>query len=218
MNTPIRTYANGQPWRQAQGQQVPRQEVEDHLACEHAVVDLHSEPAASVFLKKIVREMRIRFYRPKSISSYQSAIKGFLRWYSGRLSNVNKEDVREYLDLLVIGGASASQVSVTLSAIRTAFDKFCQARCTVGLVTPRKPSKLPVVLSKEEVKQLISAAVSFRDKLLISVLYATGLRVSEAARLKWEDLDFERNQIRVVGGKGAKDRTVMLSDQLRPLL
>lgn len=218
MNNRIRTYGNGQPWRHAQGQHVPRQEIEDQLASEHAVVDLQSDPTASVFLKKIVREMRIRFYRSNSISSYQSALKGFLRWYSGSLSQVTKEDVREYLDLLVTGGASASQVSVTLSAIRTAFDKFCQTRCTVGLVTPRKPTKLPVVLSKNEVQQLISAAASFRDKLLLSILYATGLRVSEAARLKWQDLDFDRNQIRIVGGKGGKDRTVMLSDQLRPLL
>lgn len=218
MSNAIRTYGNGQPWRNAHGRHVDRQEIEDQLAAEHAVVDLQSDPPASVFLKKIIREMRIRFYQSKSISSYQSALKGFLRWYSGTLSQVTKEDVREYLDLLVTGGASASQVSVTLSAIRTAFDKFCQTRCTVGLVTPRKPTRLPVVLSKDEVSQLISAATSFRDKLLLSILYATGLRVSEAARLKWQDLDFDRAQIRIVGGKGAKDRTVMLSDQLLPLL
>lgn len=218
MSNPIRTYGNGQPWRNAHGRHVSRQDVEDQLAAEHAVVDLQSDPSAAVFLRKVVREMRIRFYRSHSISNYQSALSGFLRWYSGSLSQLNKEDVREYLDLLVTGGASASQVSVTLSAIRTAFDKFCQTRCTVGLVTPRKPTRLPVVLSKEEVRQLISAATSFRDKLLLSILYATGLRVSEAARLKWQDLDFDRNQIRIVAGKGNKDRTVMLSDQLRPLL
>lgn len=218
MNIPIRTYGNGQPWRPAIGQNVDRQQIEDHLAAEHAVVDLRRDPPAGIFLKNVIREMRIRFYRTNSISNYKSALKGFLRWYSGSLAQVTKEDIREYLDLLVTGGASASQISVTLSALRTAFDKFCQSRCTVGLVTPRKPKRLPVVLSKSEVQQLISAGTSFRDKLLMSILYATGLRVSEVARLKWRDLDFDRNQIRVVGGKGDKDRTVMLSDQLRPLL
>lgn len=218
MSGSVRTYGNGQPWKYAQGRHVDRREIEDHLATEHTVVDLTRDPPASFFLKSVVREMRIRFYQQKSIASYQSALKGFLRWYAGSLAHVTKEDIRNYLDLLVTGGASASQVSVTLSAIRTAFDKFCQSRCTVGLVTPRKPKRLPVVLSKSEVQQLISAGTSFRDKLLMSILYATGLRVSEVARLQWRDLDFERSQIRVVGGKGAKDRTVMLSDQLRPLL
>ena len=215
-STPL--YSNGQPWRNAQGRNAPRAAVESQFTAEYAVVDLNRDPSRDVFLKAIVREFRIRCYRQKTITNYRSALSAFLRWYAGPLNQVCKEDVREFLELLVEGGASASQIGGMLSAIRTAFDKMCLLRCTVGLVTPRRSKKLPVVLSKPEVQRLIEAASSFRDKLLISVLYATGLRVSEVARLRWADLDFDRRQIRVDQGKGAKDRYVMLASHLVPLL
>lgn len=213
-----RLYANGQPWREGRGQNAPRQAVEAEFQAEYAVVDLSTDPLPSYFLKAVVREFRIRFYKTKTISNYRSAISAFLRWYVRPLNQVTKEDIREFLDLLVTGGSSSSHVSVTLSALRTAFDKFCLLRCTVGLVTPRKPKKLAVVASKQEVRRLIEAARSFRDKLLISVLYATGMRVSEIARLKWSDLDFDRRQVRIDCGKGRKNRYVMLAEHLVPLL
>ncbi|MEP6170373.1 MAG: tyrosine-type recombinase/integrase, partial [Rhodopirellula bahusiensis] len=131
---------------------------------------------------------------------------------------IDQEDIREYLELLVNGGASASEVSVTLSALRTGLDKFCLLRCTVGLVSPRKSKQLPVVMSKKEVQRMMEAARTLRDKLLLTVLYATGLRVSEVARLQWSDFDFDRQQIRVQLGKGKKDRYVMLADDLLPLM
>ncbi|MFG0267301.1 MAG: phage integrase N-terminal SAM-like domain-containing protein, partial [Rhodopirellula sp. JB055] len=86
----------------------------------------------------LVRELRIRFYSVNTIKNYRSAWVCFLRWYRGPLDQINQEDIREYLERLVNGGASASEVSVTLSALRTGLDKFCLLRCTVGLVSPRK--------------------------------------------------------------------------------
>ncbi|WP_276664336.1 tyrosine-type recombinase/integrase, partial [Rhodopirellula baltica] len=65
---------------------------------------------------------------------------------------------------------------------------------------------------------MMEAARTLRDKLLLTVLYATGLRVAEVARLQWSDFDFDRQQIRVQLGKGKKDRYVMLADDLLPLM
>ena len=169
--TPPRRYLNGQPWKPAAGHNAPRSSVEDHLGVEYAVVDLARQPSSDILLKAVVREMRIRSYQPNTIAAYRSALDCFLRWYCGGLDQITKEDIREYLDLLVTGGASSSHVSGTLSALRTVFDKFCLLRCTVGLVSPRKPQRLPVVLSKQEVQRLISSGRSFRDKLLIRATY-----------------------------------------------
>jgi len=110
----------------------------------------------------------------------------------------------------VDGGASSSWVSIHLSALRTVFDKMCGLNCTLGLMTPRRPKRLPVVLSTDEVSRLLQAAPSLRDKLLLGLMYATGLRVSEVVRLRWHDIDFDRRAIRVWQGKGRKDRDVML--------
>lgn len=162
--------------------------------------------------------MKIRGYSAKSQTSYRSALTGFLAWYHHPLCEVTPDDVRDYLELLVDGGASTSHLSVSLSAIRTAFDKFCGLDCTRGLVTPRRRHKLPIVLSEAEIRRLLEAATSLRDKLMLGIMYAAGLRVSEAVRLRWEDRDFERNTIHIHQGKGHKDRLVMLPSSFQPVL
>jgi hypothetical protein len=86
------------------------------------------------------------------------------------------------------------------------------------LVTPRREKKLPVILSPNEVRRMIDACVRLRDKMLVSLTYATGTRVSETARLRWRDIDFDRNCIRIVQGKGRVDRIVSLPDSYRKLL
>ncbi len=207
----VATYANGRPYSPARGRYAERTAVEDYLDCEKAVVDLSGEqPTAGDFLRRILREMKIRFYKQKTIKSYRNALGGFLRWFGGAPHEIVREDVREYLELLVDGGAGASWVSVHLSAIRTAFDKMCGQRITLGLLTPRRPKRLPVVLSEQEVLRLLQAAPSLRDKLLLGLMYATGVRVSEVVRLKWRDFDFDRRIVSVWQGKGRKDRQVML--------
>jgi hypothetical protein len=97
--------------------------------------------------------------------------------------DVTREDVREWLELLVDGGAESSWVSVHLSALRTMFDKMCGREITLGLMTPRRAVKLPTVLSTTEVKALLISA-SIREKLLLGLMYATGMRVSEVSRLR----------------------------------
>jgi site-specific recombinase XerC len=176
------TYNNGQPYVPPRGRSAPRQPVEDRLAPSHAVIDLPCrQPSAAEFLQAIVRELKIRFYRPKSIKSYRNALANFLRGYGAPPHALTREDVRDHLEMLVDGGGSSSWVSIHLSAIRTSFDKMCGQSVTLGLETPRKPKRLPVVLSVQGVKRLLESAPSLRDKLLLGMMYATGVRVSDRA-------------------------------------
>jgi site-specific recombinase XerD len=189
------------------------------LRLSHAVVDLDGEqPTAGEFIGKILREMKIRFYGVKSIRNYRTVLNGFLRWFGNRPDLITREDVRCYLEVLVDGGASSSWVSVHLSAIRTAFDKMCGRSVTLGLETPRKPKRLPIVLSVQEVIRLLEAAPSLRDKLLLGLMYATGMRVSEVVKVRYRDLDFDRRVITVWQGKGRTDRQVMLPLSFEPTL
>ncbi len=213
------TYNDGQPYRLARGRFAPRERVEDLLAASHAVVNLAGERSTGAeFLRRIVREMRIRFYQPKSVKSYRQALRGLLRWHGGRPDRITREDVREYLLYLVEGGAGSSWVSINLSAIRTAFDKMCRRSVTLGLQSPRKPKRLPVVLSEQEVRRLLEATPSLRDKLLLGLMYATGMRVGEVVRVRSRDLDFDRRVINVWQGKGRSDRQVTLPETFAPLL
>lgn len=214
-----RTYLNGQPYRLARGRYSPQERVVDRLERTHAVINLDRERLhASSFLRRIVREMRIRFYLQKTIKLYRNALAGFLRWLGHRPDEATREDVREYLLYLVDAGAGASWVSINLSAIRTAFDKMCLRDLTLGLMTPRRPKRLPVVLSRQEVRRLLEAAPRLRDKLLLGLMYATGVRVSEVVRLRARDLDFDRRVINVWQGKGRTDREVILPQTFESLL
>jgi integrase/recombinase XerD len=212
------TYNNGEPYRTARGLRSDRPPVEQLATTIHPIVDLARDPSVEHFIRIVRRELKIRGYRQKSQTSYCSVLSSFLQWYRHALCEVTTEDVRDYLELLVDGGASTSYLSVSLSAIRTAFDKFCGLDCTRGLVTPRRRHKLPIVLSESEIRRLLEAAISLRDKLMLGIMYAAGLRVSEVVRLCWEDLDFERNTIHIHQGKGHKDRLVMLPSSFQPVL
>ncbi|MCH8147399.1 MAG: tyrosine-type recombinase/integrase [Planctomycetes bacterium] len=213
------TYANGQPYSPARGRHAPREAVIDRLSPSAAVVDLDNRrPLAPEFVRTIVREMKIRFYRQKSINAYRKCLAQFLRWFGASPHLVTREDVRCWLEALVDGGAGSSTVSGHLSAIRTAFDKMCGRVITYGLQTPRRRKRLPVVLSQQEVMRVLQAAPSLRDKLLLGLMYATGMRVSEVVRLRWRDMNFDRRTVTVWQGKGRTDRQVMLPASFEPLL
>lgn len=213
---PPHTYNNGQPYIPAQGRHAPRQPVEDHCSTVHPVIQ--GRPSPAEFIRVISREMKIRFYQPKTLKSYRNALASFLRWFGAEPHRAATEDVRDFLEVLVDGGASSSWVSLHLSAIRTAFDKMCGRKITTGLVTPRRPKRMPVVPSGAEVRMMLEAVTSLRDKLLVGLLYALGVRVSEVARLRYRDIDFDRRIVTIWQGKGRTDRQVMLPQSFEPLL
>ena len=162
--------------------------------------------------------MKIRGYKPTTIKSYRSSICSALRWFGGRPQDFDRENVRNYLEYLVDAGHGTSDLGVHLSAMRMAFDKMCYRDITLGLETPKKRKRRVVILSRVEVRRLLEATPSMRDTLLLGLMYATGMRVSEVVRVRWRDIDFDRNQIFVRQGKGAADRHVQLPQCYQPLL
>jgi site-specific recombinase XerD len=215
----MQTYTSGKPYKRPIGRYAPHVAIVDHVEASHAVVDLDRDSIDSTeFHRRILRELKIRFYQPKTRKSYAVVLSGFLRWLGRPPRTACREDVRAWLELLVDGGASSAWVSVHLSALRTMFDKLCGRTITLGLCTPRRPSRVPRVLSAEAVQRLLVAAPSTRDKLLLALLYATGMRVSEGTRVRFRDIDVERGTLRVVEGKGRKDRIVTLPTSLAPVL
>jgi integrase/recombinase XerD len=212
----VQTYNDGSLYRPPGGRCAPRAAVEDYAATAHSVVT--GKPSANEFLRVINRELKIRFFSQSTIKDYMGAVRRFLNWFGRLPHQATREDVREYLEVMVDGGASSSHVGGALSAIRTGFDKMCRRQITLGLATPRKPKRQPVVLNQTEIRLLLEAARSLRDKLLMSLMYGVGLRVSEVSRLRWNEIDFERRTVRVFQGKGRKDRLVILPDALIPLL
>ena len=197
------------------GRYAPQPQVIDRQGNPKSVVSGFPTPAE--FLKSIRRELRIRFYQTKTIKAYCHALNSFLRWFGNKPHLATREDVRAYLEYLVDANRSSRTVANHLSAIRTAFDKFCRREITAGLAIPRQPKSRPLVLSPEEVAKLLQATPTLRDKLLLGLMYATGMRVGEVVRVRWRDVDFDRRLIYVWQGKGRSDRQVMLPESFEPL-
>jgi integrase/recombinase XerD len=214
----LRQYTNGKVYRLPLGRRAPRAGVIDLTTAPEVMALAVVRPSTEEFLRRIERELRIRFYRPRSVKAYRSALTGLLGWFGAPPHELTREAVRQYLEALVDGGASASWVACALSAARTAFDKMCGMDVTLGLMTPRARVRLPGPLSQPEVLRLLESAPSLRDKLLLGLMYATGLRVSEVVRLRWEEIDFDRRAVRVTRGKGERDRMVMLPTSFDALL
>ncbi len=108
--------------------------------------------------------MKIRCYGSKTIKTYKNALVAFLRWFGGPPHRVTREHVREFLEMLVDSGKGSSWLSLHLSVIRTVFDKMCGRAVTLGLQTPRRPKRIPVVLSVQEITRLLMATVSLRGR------------------------------------------------------
>jgi site-specific recombinase XerD len=129
--------------------------------------------------------------------------------------------VKEYLlYLLRKKRISFSYQKQTISAIKFYFEKVLRRETKKYYfeIPRRTENKLPIVLSKREVKKIIDCAYNLKHKTILSTIYSTGLRLSEAVNLKIADIDSERKLIYVRGGKGKKDRTTLLADELLILL
>ena len=179
---------------------------------------LRGRPSREEFLRVVHQEMKIRAYARRTQKTYLCHLVALLRWHGGLPHQITRLHVREFLELIADSGASRSKLAGALSAIRTVFDDFLCREVTLGLVIPRKEKKLPTILSQGEVRKLIDSCSQSRNKLLVSLLYATGMRVSEVVSLRWQDIDFDRGGIKVVRGKGAVDRYVLLPTTYRQSL
>jgi len=168
------------------------------------------------FLDKIETELKISKNSEHTIKNYIRANLELLNFLSKEPENINEEDVKKYL--ATISDRASSSIILFLAAIRYAFSNILKRDPTTGIKRPKREKKLPSVLTKQEVRKLLNVIENKKTKLMISMLYACGFRVSELINLKLKDLDFEENIGHVRMGKGKKDRMFNISDFLfKPL-
>lgn len=167
-------------------------------------------------LLRLAQEMRIRNFSPKTIQAYLYYNKELLRFASKDVREIEKQDIRDYIDYLFNLGKSSSTVNLAINAIKLYYEgvlmrKFFMPK--VGIKRPKSEKKLPVVLSKDQVIMMINSLCNIKHKLMVQILFGSGLRVSELVNLKINDIDFIRKVINIRQGKGAKDRITIVSKQ-----
>ena len=166
--------------------------------------------------KMMLEELRRRNYAPETTRSYIRTVEDFARHFHCSPDRLGPRHIREYqAELFEKRKLSAGSVAVRLAALRFFYCKTLKRAWYIADTPyPKKDHRLPAILSQEEVAQLIAAASTAFHRTLLMTLYATGARNAEVTRLKFSDVDSKRMVIHIQGGKGRKDRDVMLSPKL----
>lgn len=170
--------------------------------------------------KRLIEEMEIRNYAPKTIRLYVDNVARLARYYGTSPDRLNREQIRRYLVYLIEErGVAVGSYRQALAALRY-FYRWVLKRGDVvqDILCPRPERRLPVVLSVDEVQRLFAAITSFKHRMILMTAYSAGLRVAETVNLKVTDLDSERMVIRVCQGKRKKDRYTILSPVLLSML
>jgi site-specific recombinase XerD len=168
----------------------------------------------------MLEDLRIRNYAPTTVACYVRSVAEFAQHFNKPPDQLGPEDIRSWqLFLLNEKRVKLSTYIQAVCALRFFYQNTLHQRIEIDRIPlPRYEKKLPVILSKAEVKALLETPKNLKHRAMLATMYAAGLRVSEVARLKVSDLDRERRVIWVRGGKGHKDRQVMLAEPLRELL
>ncbi len=163
---------------------------------------------------KLAQEMRIRSLSSKTIHTYIYYNKELLRFANKFSDEINRQDIKNYLDYLVSSNKAVSTINLVINALKFYYENIMQRSffsSDLGIKRPKKDKKLPVVLAKEEIVKMIKMTDNLKHKLMIQILYSSGLRVSEIVNLKINDVDFNRKIVIIKGGKGRKDRISIIS-------
>ncbi len=150
----------------------------------------------------------------KTRKLYVSDALAFARFFERSPEELGQAEVRAWVEHLIVQGTSPSRLRQHLSALVFLFRKTLGRPEAVSFFSwPKDPEQLPVVLSVEEVAALLAEVAGANYRMLFRTMFAAGLRIREACRLRVEDLDAERGVIRVTG-KGGRERQAALHPRL----
>lgn len=184
------------------------------------------------FFKELETELKLRGFSNQTIKAYIYHNQKFLDFVNSQKTNpeyqksllskglkrtpedITNADLRAYLAFLLGDkGLSPASVNLSISALRFNYREVLEKDIFKGIKNPKPEKKLPVVLTKDEIKQMLEVTKNKKHKLLIELLYSTGLRVSEAVNIRVKDINLDEKIAFVKYGKGKKERFVKLSNR-----
>ena len=187
--------------------------IDDNSA--HVRTSNNNEQLAALI--RFDEELLLMNYSINTRKNYRSDFLRFLNYYNGLSpQEITSEQIREYmLHGIKEEKISASATNGRINAIKFYFEKVLkQERRVYDLPRPKKPNKLPNILSEDEVYRLLAALENIKHRAILYLAYSAGFRISEVVNLKLTDIDSERMLIHIRNAKGYKDRYVSLSPVL----
>ena len=171
-------------------------------------------------IPNIQQRLIIKRYSPSTVRTYLTCLKNFFAYFKNHnTETLSKEELLNYLEYLVQKGYSKSAQNQHINAIKFYYEKYLEKEKQYYFIDrPIKDKKLPVVMSKEEVQQLLNQVYNLKHKTILILIYSCGLRISELINLKIKDIDSKRMLIQIRNSKGNKDRQVQLTNQILVLI
>ena len=165
--------------------------------------------------QKMIRAMDLRNLSDHTKRAYLTAVKGLVKHYQESPEKITEEQIEDYLLYLknAKGNAPSSCIGV-LTGLRFFYQNILEKEISVDFSLTKKPQKLHTVLTKEQIWEIICVPKNLKHRLILMTTYAAGLRASEVRKLRPVHIDSKRMLIKVVDGKGRKDRYTMLSVKL----
>ena len=163
--------------------------------------------------------MQTRNYSPRSIEIYVHMLHSLEEYHKISVDEISIDQVKDFLQHVIeTKKISVTYINQVISAVKILqHDVLGNEWEPIRIKRPRRVQKLPVVLSKEEVKSLIETTRNLKHRAILAVIYSAGLRISELTSLQPSDIDSDRKQIRVLG-KGNKYRYTLLSENMLVML
>lgn len=175
--------------------------------------------------KEVIRSytnfLKGRRYSSSTVSVYGSMIVEFIIFCQNKtVDEINNKDVELFCQQFIAkNNYSISYQRQFIGALKLFAEHFTNCKLDpIKLVRPKKDKKLPIVLSKEEIIDIIRLTKNIKHRAFLTLLYSAGLRIGELLNLKLADIDIDRKQVIVKNGKGRKDRFVVLASAFLPLL
>lgn len=167
----------------------------------------------SNLLNRFHQELVVGGFSQRTLTMYESYLRSFARFLGKPLQSATRNDVVAFMAKMKEKNVANSTVSLAHSALKHFYHTFLKNKILEDLKPPKRAKKLPTVLTKDEIRSLIKAAKPGRQRLIIEFMYSTGCRVSEVVKMKLADLNLSEHTASVRGGKGNKDRVIILSKE-----
>lgn len=170
-------------------------------------------------LNKFTKWMQQKRLSANTINTYKEVTSYFLRYAQLKKKPISKRLVEQFnYDFIFKGNKSVSYQNQCINGIKKYLDYNNLSFTDFTLERPKKPKKLPEILSKNDVKNILDAIANLKHKTLLTLVYSAGLRIGEALQIKVQDIDSQRMLIHIKAAKGKKDRYTLLSNNFLDLL
>lgn len=170
------------------------------------------------YIQLYSEDLRLKNYSERTISNYCSQIKLFLQYFESVATKPSEISERQIKEWLLLANTINSRKHC-ISAVKLFYSLTGKQPLKLKHVEyPRSEKKLPIVLAQDEIQRMFDVCENLKHRVILALLYSTGMRRSELINLKWSHIDRNRKIINIIQAKGRKDRQVPLPDILIPLL